>query len=255
MDITLPLVWLEAMMLAAVRITAFIVIAPPFSYGSIPMRIRGGIGAAFGLAVMPRVIDQYEAMSTLDFMTAIIYEIIAGVALGFLVYLAFAAIQSAGALIDLFGGFSLSMAFDPGALLQGAQFTRLFYIASLALLVASDGYQIVLSGIARSFDAMPLGAGINLSAVAENAVSGITNMFIAAAEIAGPLLVVIFLADAGFGLLTRVAPALNIFALGFPVKILVTLSLSGMVFVVLPAAVSTAVGEGIELFRGVFVNE
>lgn len=255
MDLTLPLLWMEALLLAAVRVTAFIAIAPPFSYGSIPMRIRAGIGAALGLAVIPRVIEQYQPMETYDFLVSVVLEVVAGAALGFLVFLMFAAVQSAGAFIDLFGGFSLAMAFDPGGLVQGAQFTRLFYMAALAMLVASDAYLIVLSGLIRSFDALPLGAGLNLSAVAENALSGLSNMFLAAVEIAAPLIVVLFLADAGFGLLTRVAPALNVFSLGFPVKILLTLTLAGTVFVVLPSMVSSLASEGIELYRGVFNSE
>lgn len=242
-------------MLAAVRITAFISLAPPLSHGSVPARVRAGIGAAFALAVMPTVLEQYEPLSGFDFLVAVVLEAVAGAALGFLVFCMFAAVQSAGAFIDLFGGFSLAMAFDPAGLVQGAQFTRLFHMAALALLVASGAYQIVISGMMRSFSALPLGAGVNLSAVAENALTGLSSMFIAAVEIAGPLIVVLFLADAGFGLLTRVAPALNVFSLGFPVKILLTLSLAGTVFVVVPSAVSSLAGEGIELFRGVFTNE
>ena len=61
-------------------------------------------------------------------------------------------------------------------------------------------------------------------------ITAVTQMFLAAVQIAGPLLVVLFLADVGLGLLTRVAPALNAFALGFPLKILLTLSLGGVVF-------------------------
>ena len=67
-------------------------------------------------------------------------------------------------------------------------------------------------------------------------------MFLAAVQIAGPLLVVLFLADAGLGLLTRVAPALNAFALGFPLKIFLTLTLGGLVFIVLPRVVSSLTG-------------
>lgn len=252
MEITLPMMWLEVMMLAAVRITAFIVIAPPLSYGSIPMRLRAAIGAAMGLAVVPRAIEDYEPLETLGFISAIVMEVVAGAALGFLIFLVFAAVQAAGSFIDLFGGFSLAIAFDPGGMVQGAQFTRLFHITALALLVASDGYQIVLSGIFRSFDVLPLGAGVNLAAVGANAVTGLSDMFVAAVEIAAPLLIVLFLADAGFGLLTRVAPALNVFALGFPVKILLTVSLAGMIYVVLPSAVASSVTDGIELFRGAF---
>lgn len=251
MEITLPLTWIEAAMLVAVRITAFIVIAPPFSHGGIPMRIRAGMGVALALAVVPRAVESYVPLDTWQYFAALIQEVIAGAGLGFLVMLVFAAIQSAGGLVDLFGGFQLAMAFDPGSQINGAQFTRLFYLAAIALLVSSGAYQLVFAGLFRSFDALPLGAGLNLGALTGNAITGVGKMFLAAVEIAGPLLVVLFLADAGLGLLTRVAPALNAFSLGFPLKIFLTLALAGTVFVVLPSAVSTLVSAGLELFRGV----
>lgn len=251
MEFTLPLTWLEAAMLAAVRVTAFIVIAPPFSHGSVPMRVRAAMGACLALVVAPRAVADYVPLDIGEFIAALMLEILAGAALGFLVMLFFAAVQSAGGLIDLFGGFQLAMAFDPGSQINGAQFTRLFHFAAIALLVASDGYQLVLAGLFRSFDALPLGAEISLAALAENAVSGFSEMFMAAVQIAGPLLVVLFLADAGLGLLTRVAPALNAFSLGFPLKIFLTLTLAGTVFVVLPTAVSTLVQSALRAFTGV----
>ena len=76
-------------------------------------------------------------------------------------------------------------------------------------------------------------------------------MFLAAVQIAGPLLVVLFLADAGLGLLTRVAPALNAFALGFPLKILLTLTLVSVVFVALPRVVSALVQQIVRTLAGV----
>ena len=57
----------------------------------------------------------------------------------------FAAIQSAGSLIDLFSGFQMAQAFDPQMMVNGAQFTRLLQMAALALLFASDGYQLVIA--------------------------------------------------------------------------------------------------------------
>ena len=63
--------------------------------------------------------------------------------------------------------------------------------------------------------------------------------------------VVLFLADAGLGLLTRVAPALNAFALGFPLKIFLTLMLGGVVFVALPRIVSSLAGQAVTALTGV----
>ena len=76
-------------------------------------------------------------------------------------------------------------------------------------------------------------------------------MFVAAVQIAGPLIAVLFLADVGLGLLTRVAPALNAFQLGFPLKILITLSLAGFIFLAIPRIVSVLANEAARLLLGV----
>ena len=75
-------------------------------------------------------------------------------------------------------------------------------------------------------------------------------MFASAAQIAGPLLIVLFLADLGLGLLTKVAPALNAFSLSYPIKILLTLTLAGVVFLALPTAVHALTGDALDLLAG-----
>src|SRR5690554_7347830 len=124
-------------------------------------------------------------------------------------------------------------------------------MAALALQFASGGYQLIIGGLARSFTALPVGSGIDLAAPAEAMVDGVTQMFLASVQIAGPLLVVLFLADAGLGLLTRVAPALNALTLGFPLKILMTVSLAAVVFVAMPSVVSSLTGEAVGLLTEV----
>lgn len=251
MNITLNFEWIEAVMLAAVRMTAFIVIAPPFSYNAIPLRTKGMLGIGLAFAVAPRVTDGYVSPDTAGFLTALVLEIVVGASLGFLVMVVFSAVQSAGSLVDLFGGFQLAQAFDPQSMINGAQFTRLYQMTALALLFASGGYQLIIGGLARSFTALPLGGGIDLAAPAQAMIGAVTQMFLAAVQIAGPLLVVLFLADAGLALLTRVAPALNAFAMGFPLKILITLILGGVVFVALPGVVSSLTGKAVGTLIGV----
>ncbi len=251
MSITIDQAWLEAVMLAGIRMVAFLVIAPPFSYNAFPGRVKAMLAIGLALAVAPQVSEGYSSMGTAEFITGLVLEFVVGAVLGFLVLLVFSAVQSAGQLIDLFGGFSLAQGFDPQSMVNGAQFTRLFQITALALLFASDGYQMIISGLARSFTALPLAGGIDLADPAQAMITGVTQMFIAAVQIAGPLLVVLFLADAGLGLLTRVAPALNAFALGFPLKILLTLTLVSVVFVALPRVVSVLVDQIVRILAGV----
>ena len=120
MNITLNFEWIEAVMLAGVRMVAFIAIAPPFSYNGFPLRIKGMLALGLALAVSPRVAPGYVASGTAEYIGALVLEIVVGGVLGFLVMLVFAAVQSAGNLIDMFGGFQVAQAFDPQAMLNGA---------------------------------------------------------------------------------------------------------------------------------------
>ncbi|WP_125614325.1 flagellar biosynthetic protein FliR [Specibacter cremeus] len=219
--------WLEACLLATVRITAFVVIAPPFSYNAIPARIKGMLAIGLALAMTARL-PARAVSDTGPFVLSLLLELVTGAALGLLVFIVFSAVQAAGSLLDTFGGFAMAQVFDPQSMVNGAQFTRLFQMTALALLFASDGYQLIIAGLVRSFDAVPLGGALDLTHPVTAMTGALTQMFLASMQIAGPLLVVLFLADAGLGLLTRVAPALNAFAMGFPLKIMLLLALGGL---------------------------
>jgi len=238
--LTFSLAAVQLVMLAGVRIVAFLVIAPPFSHGAIPGSIKAALSLGVALAVAPHLPpgNLGRDLSTGGFVADLVLQAVIGLALGFLVALAFSAVQAAGNLIDLFGGFQMAQAFDPMSQTNGAQFSRLYQLLAIVLLFASNGYQLVLGGLVRTFDALPIGAALDLGTYSTLATSGLTQMFVAALQIAGPLIVVLFLADVGLGLLTRVAPALNAFALGFPLKILLTLSFGSLALLALPRIVA-----------------
>lgn len=246
MDLVLDV---EPLLLAAVRVTAFLVAAPPFSHGAIPGTVKAMLGIGIALALSP-VLDA-ESLTTGEFIGQIVSEAVIGAGLGVLVAVVFAAVQVAGRLIDIHGGFEMASAFDPMTMTQGAPFTQLYNLTAVVLLFSSDGYQLVIGGLARTFDALPLGATLDLAALAETLVSAVGQMMLAALQMAGPLIAILLLTDVGLGLLTRVAPALNAFVLGFPLKILITLTLGVFAFVALPRAVSwlaeTALGSMAEV--------
>ncbi|WP_062382476.1 flagellar biosynthetic protein FliR [Demequina iriomotensis] len=245
MDLAFDLGWLETTMLVSVRLLAFLVVSPPFHVTAFPGTVKVALSLGIALAVGPAAAARSELVQgamlvsgTGEIVGALVVEAFVGLALGFLVRLVFAAVQTAGGLIDLFGGFEVAAAFDPTSGTNGAQFSRFYSMAALALLFASDGHQLLIAGIVRSFDALPLAGGMDLAVLADLMTGGVADMMLAALQIAGPLIAVLFLTDVGLGLLTRVAPALNAFALGFPLKILVTLSLGSIAFLGLPAMIS-----------------
>ncbi|MGV8978431.1 MAG: flagellar biosynthetic protein FliR [Cellulomonas sp.] len=253
---TLPLGSVETAMLAGVRIVAFLVIAPPFSHRAVPRRVLAMLSIGLALAVTPRLLagDPARVVATTGtgaFIGAIVLQVVVGAGLGFLVALVFAAVQSAGTFIDLFGGFQMAAAFDPMNMTSGAQFQRLYQLTAVVLLFVSNGYQLVISGLIRTFDALPLGASLDLALLVHAATDGLTQMFVAALQIAGPLLIVLFLTDVGLGLLTRVAPALNAFALGFPLKIWMTLTFVSVVYLAMPHVVDGLVTKAVSAVMGV----
>lgn len=251
MTFALPWVGLESVLLAGVRIVAFLVLAPPFAHRGIPATVRVMLALGLALLIAPRARAASDPSDVVAFAGQLLMQVLIGVALGFLVALVFAAVQSAGGLIDLFAGFQLSQAYDPMNQFSGAQFARLYQITAIVLLFASDGYQLVILGLVRTFDVLPLGMPLDLAAMAAVSTTGITQMFLAALQVAGPLVVVLFLADVGLGLLTRVAPALNAFALGFPLKILLTLMLASTAFLALPQLVAHLTGVATTAVMGV----
>ncbi len=239
-------------MLAGVRVTAFLVIAPPFSHNAIPARVKAMLGVGLALAVAPRVTPGYSPLEIGPFLVALLMQIFVGLFLGFLVMLAFSAVQSAGSLIDLFGGFQMAQAYDPQSMINGAQFSRLFHLTALALLFSTDGYQLVLGGLIRSFTAVPVTMTLSAAPSGEGLVIAASELFLSAVQIAGPMIVVLFLADVGLGLLTRVAPAINAFSLGFPLKILITLVFGGVVFLALPRVVAALTEAAVESMGAAF---
>jgi flagellar biosynthetic protein FliR len=249
-NIPLNLAFLETTMLAGVRIVAFLVLAPPFSFSGIPLRIKGMLAVALSLVVAPRVGTVAQSLETGPFLLSLVLQLVIGSLLGFLVLMVFAAVQSAGNLVDLFAGFQMSQAYDPQMNVNGAQMTRLMQMVALGLLFVSGGAELVLGGLFRTFDALPVTGMLDQSA-GERLLPGVGSMFLAAVQIAGPIVIVLFLADVGLGLLTRVAPALNAFQLGYPLKILITLLAGGVLFLGLPRVMAALTEDALRVMGAV----
>ncbi|MFT0847548.1 flagellar biosynthetic protein FliR [Actinomycetaceae bacterium L2_0104] len=233
---------LEPFVLAMTRVTVFLVLAPPFSHGGIPMRVRVMLGVVLAFASGATV--QMASADTGQFLGRMVSEALVGAGLGFVIMLAISAVQVAGRFIDSFGGFEIGAAFDPMSQTQSGPFGRFYQLLAVVLLFSSDGYQLVILGVARTFQLLPLGQGFEVNVLADVLTNSVGSMMLAALQIAGPLVVVLFLADVGLGLLTRVAPALNAFAMGFPLKILIALALSTVAIATMPQIVEWLVTRG-----------
>jgi flagellar biosynthetic protein FliR len=237
MGIELALPTMLGLLLGSVRSAAWLLVSPPFATRTIPGTVKAVLAVALALPVASRIGPQIPELSTGALISAVVLQVVTGAALGFITYLLFAAIQAAGDLIDLFGGFTLAQAYDPMSMSQSSIFGRFHQLLGLVLLFVTDAHLLIVAGFLRSYDAIPVTEGVAMDATADAMLGGISQFFLAALEIAGPMVVVLFLADVALGLLTRVSPQLNAFALGFPIKIFLTLALIGFTFPLLPGAI------------------
>jgi flagellar biosynthesis protein FliR len=242
MDYTIAATMLSGYLLALARTGGFILLAPPFNTRAFPAQARAGLAFALAIPLATWTTPTAPALGSNEMIGRMLLQILMGVTLGFFVQLAVAAIQTVGDLIDVAGGFSISIGNDPLLLVQSSVMGRLHQLLAVTLLFVGDGHLIILQGLTRSLQLMPT-PELNLSTIAAAVTTGVSGMFLAAVQITAPILAALLIADIALGLLTRAAPALNAFALAFPLKIMLSLLLIGLILTQLPGALSRLVAE------------
>jgi flagellar biosynthetic protein FliR len=235
--VQLPLDWLVAVLLTSVRIAAWLVIAPPFSSRAVPGTVKALLSVAVALPLAPTVRTDLPPLDAVGLGVALTWQVVVGGGLGFVCYLLFIAFQTAGDLLDLSGGFALTFAFDPFMQAMNSVLGRFYALMAATLLLVTDAWLLVWRALLASFRILPLDATVEPARLAAVVTDGIGELALVSLQIAGPLLTVLFLADVGLALATRIAPQLNAFANGFPLKILLTLTLLGLSLASMPSTV------------------
>ena len=230
-------------LLALVRASAWILLVPPFGTKAIPAPVKIGFAAALALPVAGDVALTAPPPEVAPLIGAIAVQVAIGASLGFVVYLFFAAVQAGGELLDLFGGFTVAPAYDPLSGSQSSTFGRFYQLLATTLLFAINGHLLLVRGFLTSFDAV--GATPELRDLSGNLVGNFGSFFLAAIEIAAPLLAALFLAEVGLGLLSKAAPQMNIFMVGAPVKIILVLALAGLALPLLPGTITNLLDSAI----------
>jgi flagellar biosynthetic protein FliR len=242
---------LLGLVLGAVRAAAWLLLSPPFNTRMVPGTAKGLLAVALALPVADRLAEQVDLTDVPALIGAVVVQVAVGAALGFTTQLLFAAIQAAGDLIDLFGGFTVAFGYDPLSMSQSSVFGRLHQLLAVTLLFTSNAHLMVVQGFLRSYEVLPIGEGLALDRLAATLVPGIGTFFLSALQIAAPLIGVLFVADVGLGLLTRVSPSLNALSLGFPIKIMLTLVVIGFTFPLLPGVVESVVDDAVQAVMAV----
>ena len=232
---------LLAFLLASVRIVAWLVVVPPFSSRSVPTMVKVVLSLALAFAAAPAIDETTISTSTFGLLSTVLVQAGIGLAMGFVTSLLFGAVAAAGSLVDVFGGFSLAQGFDPLGMNGSTVFGTFHQMLATALLFVSGGYLLVIGGLLKTFTVLPIGATPDLGGAPEVLTTAFVMFFVTAVQIALPLVAVLFIADLGLALLTKVAPQLNALNVMFPAKIGLTLLLVGLSFPLLSGSLRNMV--------------
>ncbi|WP_188454375.1 flagellar biosynthetic protein FliR [Virgibacillus oceani] len=210
-------------LLIFVRVAAFFVTLPLFSYRTIPTPFK--IGFSFFLAfIMYYTVDASNIPLDEMYLMLLIKEAIVGLMVGLIAYIILAAIQIAGGFIDFQMGFAIANVIDPQTGAQSPLTGQYFYIIALLFLLSVNGHHLLIDGIFYSYNLIPIDAFIPFQdgSIIEFVIDTFNQMFLIAFQMSIPIVGCLFLVDVALGIIARTVPQLNVFVVGLPLKILVS---------------------------------
>ena len=208
-------------LLVLARVLAMLQVAPLFSSAAFPQVGKVGLALFLTIIVLPWVVERGYPLpaSGVQYALLLAGEVLVGLLLGFLVYLAVAAFQVAGQFLSLQLGFGAADVFDPFSRSQIPALGQLFYLLALLVFLGVGGvHRFMLTGVLGSFQALRAGDLANPALLATFSRS-LGGLFATALTIAFPVFGSLLLVTLALALLAKAAPHMNLLILGLPISI------------------------------------
>jgi flagellar biosynthetic protein FliR len=208
--------WVATFMLPLFRITAVLMTMPIFGTTLVPTRVRLYFALAITMAVMPGLppMPQVNALD-LSALLLIAEQIIIGALLGFSLQLFFQAFVVAGQIISIQMGMGFASMVDPTNGVSAAVIGQFLTMLVTLLFLAMNGHLVVFEVLTESFTTMPVGSAMLVNHFWE--LAGKLGWVLGAAMLLVlPAITALLVVNIAFGIMTRAAPQLNIFSIGFP---------------------------------------
>jgi len=245
MSIELSVGWVLGIALGVVRAGALVSLCALVPR-AIPRMARGILALALGLLI-GEPIAHAATLSASDLVVDAFTNLVIGAVVGWFLGLAIQAFQVAGTIVDLGSGVTIGSVFDPDTGGSPGPFTRFYTLAAQTLIICAGGLFVVAQVLWASTRVVALDGRLNgfglLGAVASSRVSA---MFREGVQLALPVAAVLFVAELCFGLLSRLAPQINMFLIALPAKLLMSLSMMGTAAVLFPRVADHVLHEGVD---------
>ena len=211
--------WVASFMLPMFRITSMLMTMPVFGTTLVPRRVRLYFALAITVVVAP-VLPPMPQVNALDLSALLLIgeQIIIGAGLGLFLQLFFQAFVVAGQILSIQMGMGFASMVDPTNGVSSAVIGQFFTMLVTLVFLGMNGHLVVIETLVESFTTMPVGSGLLVSNFWELA-NGLGWVLSAGLRIVLPAITALLVINIAFGIMTRAAPQLNIFSIGFPLTL------------------------------------
>ena len=212
--------WLINFIWPLTRILGLIMVAPVFGHRAVPGRVKIGLGIFISLIIAPTLPPMPDVgLGSWHGLFILVQQLLIGVAIGFVMRIVFAAVEAAGEIVGLQMGLGFASFFDPQSAGQTLVLARFFNMLALLVFLAVNAHLLLLGVLVDSFQSLPISPQPLSAAGFYNVAAFGSTVFAVGLQLALPVIAIMLMTNLSLGILTRSAPQLNIFAIGFPITL------------------------------------
>lgn len=212
--------WLAGLLWPLTRILAVLAAAPVLGQTRVHSRVRIGLAIGIVVVIAPSLPPMPEvAPGSAMGMLILAYQLVIGLAIGFALRMVFVAVEMAGDLIGLQMGLGFAMFYDPGNVQHTPILGQFLGLLATLVFLSINGHLMIVSALVDSFHTLPITMAPLQGGFFQTLAKHGAVVFLAGLQLALPLIVTMLVVNLALGVLTRAAPQLNIFAVGFPVTL------------------------------------
>ena len=242
--------WLGLFVFPLTRILGLLAMTPVFNNAALPVRVRLVMGLGITMALAPALPPPPAIAAGSWLGLAVIAEqMLIGVMMGFALRIALAALDVTGELIGLQMGLSFATFFDPTSSSVTPVMTQFLGFLTALMFLAMNGHLLALTLLAESFTLLPVSTTPFHAVALWSIVTSAAMMFSLGVMLALPLITALLVTNIALGVLSRVAPALNLFAVGFPVTLALGFVVLWLTLPYIGAAMESVFNRGFELLE------
>ena len=214
---------IELFTLILLRVSSIIMMIPVISNRQVPLKVKGGLSIIVTFLVMPFVHPVPLSMEMPVLIVKMIGEVIIGVLIGLIGRLLFEGVQLAGQLAGFQMGFAIVNVVDPISSAQVSIIAQFQYIFALLIFLTVNAHHLFLYAIAESFQVVPPFAFQFTGPLMAALIDFSRNIFIIAVKVGAPVMAILLFTSVSLGIIARTVPQINVFIVGFPLKIAIGL--------------------------------